>query len=44
MFEAIAEGVSFVECFYEWGRRTGKRATLEMAKTEGRSYDFVLLK
>ena len=44
MVEAIVEGVSFVKCFYEWERRTGKRTTLEMAKAEGRSYDFVLLK
>jgi len=46
MVEATVEGVSFVECLYEWvGREgSGKRATVTMAEIEGRSYDFVLLK
>jgi hypothetical protein len=35
MVEAIAEGVIFVECLCDWGRRTGKKATLEMVRAEG---------
>jgi len=41
MVEASVEGVSFVECLYEWVRGGG---TIKMAEAEGRSYDFVLLK
>jgi hypothetical protein len=39
MVETVVEGVSFVECLYDWGG-----STLEIAKAEGRYYDFVFIK